>query len=114
MKIETEQRDNITLIKPIARRLDASVALRFKEEVLAIIESGAPALVLDFSQVDFIDSSCLGSLVSLLKAANGRSALVLCSLNSNIKNMFSLTRMDRVFTLCNSREDAFATLSPSA
>lgn len=114
MKIETEQHDTITLIKPIARRLDASVALRFKEEVLAIIQRGEPRLVLDFARVDFIDSSCLGSLVSLLKAANGKSTLVLCSLNSNIKNMFSLTRMDRVFTLCETAEDAFAALSPKA
>ncbi|PPS58476.1 hypothetical protein CRX72_17575 [Pantoea sp. BRM17] len=63
------------------------------------------ALILDFSRVDFIDSSCLGALISILKSLNG-GQLLLCALNSNIKSMFTLTRMDRVFTLCANREEA--------
>ena len=107
---ETDDFDGITVVTPLARRLDASVALAFKNEVLAIIQRGDPRLVLDFSKVDFIDSSCLGALISLLKATSGKGELVLSDLNGNIRTMFTLTRMDRVFTLFPARQDAIASL----
>lgn len=110
MKLETEKIENALLITPVARRLDASVALRFKESVAALIQQGETRLVLDFSRVDFIDSSCLGALISLLKSLSGKGQLVLCSLNANIKAMFALTRMDRVFTLCGDRSEALAAI----
>ncbi|WP_370641022.1 MULTISPECIES: STAS domain-containing protein [unclassified Pantoea] len=67
--------------------------------VLNTVQQGHRQLVLDFSQVDFIDSSCLGALISILKSLSQGGQLILCALNDNIKNMFTLTRMDRVFTL---------------
>jgi len=111
MKLETEKLDQATILTPVVRRLDASVALRFKEAVAAVIQQGESRLILDFSRVDFIDSSCLGALISLLKTLSGKGQLVLCSLNSNINAMFSLTRMDRVFTLCGNRSEALAIVS---
>lgn len=111
MKLETEKLDSVMVVTPVVRRLDASVALRFKESVAEQILQGETALVLDFSRVDFIDSSCLGALISLLKTMSGKGQLVLCSLNSNIKAMFSLTRMDRVFTLHGDRGEAIAALN---
>jgi len=110
MKLETEKIENALLVTPVVRRLDASVALRFKEAVTAVIQQGETQLVLDFSRVDFIDSSCLGALISLLKSLSGKGQLVLCSLNGNIKAMFALTRMDRVFTLCSDRSEALAAI----
>ena len=109
MKIEAETIQNITLLTPITRRLDASVALRFKEEVISSIQQGNRQIVIDFTRVDFIDSSCLGALISILKSLSGDGQLILCALNANIKNMFALTRMDRVFTLCADRQEALGT-----
>lgn len=106
MKVETEKHDAITIITPHARRLDAAQAPHFKQAVLNLIQQGESKLVLDFSHVDFIDSSCLGVLVSLLKAVGSRGELVLSNLNSNIQSMFKLTRMDRVFTLFAQQQDA--------
>ncbi|HAT24219.1 MAG: STAS domain-containing protein [Pantoea sp.] len=111
MKFETEKIDQALLFTPVVRRLDASVALRFKEAVAAVIQQGETALILDFSRVDFIDSSCLGALISLLKSLSGKGQLVLCALNANIKAMFALTRMDRVFTICADRSEALAVIN---
>lgn len=92
------------------RRLDASVALTFKQQVLEVIGQNNKNVLLDFSHVDFIDSSCLGALVSILKSLNGKGELVLCSLNSNIHNLFQLTRMDRIFSIQDNRQDALQML----
>lgn len=99
MNFETQTIDNVLVITPLIRRLDASVSLKFKEDIQAMIAQGAKNILLDFSRVDFIDSSCLGALVSLLKSLNGRGELAICSLNNNIHGMFKLTRMDRIFII---------------
>lgn len=99
MNIETQSVGNVLVITPLDRRLDASISSQFKEEVQAMIAQGAHHILLDFNQVDFIDSSCLGVLVSLLKALQGKGELAVCSLNNNIHSMFKLTRMDKIFTI---------------
>ncbi|TBL68335.1 STAS domain-containing protein [Hafnia alvei] len=110
MNFDIQSEDGVDIIVPLVRRLDASVAVVFKQEILSFIEQGKHVILLDFSHVDFIDSSCLGALVSILKALNGRGELALCSLNSNIQNMFKLTRMDRIFTIGQDRASTLKTM----
>jgi len=80
MKFASEIDGTAHIMTPVVRRLDAAVALQFKQQVLAVIEQGARVLILDFSRVDFIDSSCLGALISILKSLNS-GQLLLCGLN---------------------------------
>lgn len=103
MNFDIQSEDGIEIIVPLVRRLDASVAGVFKQELQSFIQQDKHYILLDFSHIDFIDSSCLGALVSILKTLNGRGELALCSLNSNIQHMFKLTRMDRIFTIGNDR-----------
>ncbi|WP_260514655.1 STAS domain-containing protein [Serratia fonticola] len=110
MNFDIQSEDGVDIIVPLVRRLDASVAVVFKQEILSFIEQSKHGILLDFSHVDFIDSSCLGALVSILKALNGRGELALCSLNSNIQNMFKLTRMDRIFTIGQDRVSTLKTM----
>ncbi|MEG2566378.1 MAG: STAS domain-containing protein, partial [Acinetobacter sp.] len=103
MNFEMHSENGVEIVVPLIRRLDASVALTFKQQVLEVIGQNNKNVLLDFSHVDFIDSSCLGALVSILKSLNGKGELVLCSLNSNIHNLFQLTRMDRIFSIQDNR-----------
>jgi anti-sigma B factor antagonist len=64
-------------------------------------------LLLNFEGVEFMSSAALNKLISLnskVKAAAGR--LKLCSLRKEIKEVFVITRLDRVFDLRKSVEDA--------
>lgn len=88
------------------RRLDASVVSAFKQQVLEAIDGETKNVLLDLSHVEFIDSSCLGALVSILKSVSGQGELVLCSLNGTIQNLFKLTRMDRIFSIKENRQEA--------
>lgn len=110
MNFDIQCEDGIDIIAPLVRRLDASVAVVFKQEILSFIEQGKHNILLDFSHIDFIDSSCLGALVSILKTLNGRGELGLCSLNSNIQHMFKLTRMDRIFKIGDDRASTLKTM----
>lgn len=112
MNIATERQPNVNIMTPSVRRLDASVAAAFKEAITRETGEDRKALIIDFSKIYFIDSSGLGMLVSLLKMMNGKGDMVLCALNPGIRNMFTLTRMDRIFRICPDRAAALAQLNP--
>jgi anti-sigma B factor antagonist len=70
--LSTDLRDNILVVRVEEKRIDASKAPAFKDEMTRCIETGQNQIVLDLSQVDFIDSSGLGALVSCLKRLGPR------------------------------------------
>ncbi|MEM1384450.1 MAG: STAS domain-containing protein [Pseudomonadota bacterium] len=88
-----------TIVKIGANRLDAAVAPEFKDGMVALIDAGSTRFVLDFSKVDFIDSSGLGALVGIYKLVNGRGSLELACLGPAVEKVFALTRMNRVFEI---------------
>ncbi|MBL5903469.1 STAS domain-containing protein [Serratia fonticola] len=106
MNFETQSIGNVLVVTLLDRRLDASVSTQFKEDIQAMIAQGSHHILLDFGQVDFIDSSFLGTLVSLLKSLHGKGELAVCSLNNNIHSMFKLTRMDKIFTIGADKSNA--------
>lgn len=104
--IEVNKVGEVTVIVPRMRRLDALAAPSFKQSVLDVIGSGENRLVLDLEGVDFIDSSGLGAMVSLLKALGGRGAIAVCNASGGVQSLFRLTRMDKVFSLLPNRDEA--------
>jgi len=86
--------------------LDGTKAAQFRQEIGNLLESSADIILVDFADVTFMDSSGLGALVLSLKnvrAAGGK--LYICSINEQIKMLFELTSMDRVFEIFPTRED---------
>lgn len=86
--------------------LDGTKAQEFRQKINESIESGANIILVDFNDVTFMDSSGLGALVLSLKTVRAAGAkLFLCSINEQIRMLFELTSMDRVFEIFPSRED---------
>ncbi|MBD0346819.1 MAG: STAS domain-containing protein [Coleofasciculus sp. Co-bin14] len=86
--------------------LDGTKAGQFRQEITKLVESNVNIVLIDFQDVTFMDSSGLGALVMELKtvrAAGGK--LFICSVNEQIKMLFELTSMDRVFEIFPTRED---------
>ncbi|WP_151638680.1 STAS domain-containing protein [Noviherbaspirillum aerium] len=109
--IEVSRERDVAIIKPQLKRIDASVALSFKEAVLKVVESGEKAVVLDLEMVQFMDSSGLGAIVSVLKALGTRGLLAVCNVKGAVLSLFKLTRMDKVFVIADTPSDAIDRLS---
>lgn len=80
-----------------------------KRMILAEVEAGTRRFVVDFAMTGYIDSSGLGILVSLskkIREAGGR--LRLASLSEDLRTLFELTRLDTLFDICGSLEEALA------
>lgn len=79
----------------------------FKQAILDEVEQGARLVIVDFTRSAYIDSSGLGALVSLGKRLRELGGdLRLAGLNDDLRTLFELTRLDALFPLFATREDA--------
>jgi anti-sigma B factor antagonist len=94
-----------------ARSLDAGNSRDFKDAVEKLFNPGAK-LVFDLSELEFIDSTGVGTLVSILRQAQGaRSEIRLCSSNEAVLAVFELVRLNRVFKIYATATEAIASYS---
>lgn len=96
---DTRQENEVTVLTLQGKRLDAALAPRFRNEVLQLVNDGAHRLVLDLANVEFMDSSGLGALVSVLKGIGNRGRMAVCNAQGSVRQLFQLTRMDKVFPI---------------
>jgi anti-sigma B factor antagonist len=90
------------------KRLDAVIAASFRESMVARIDQGQRNIVLDMSQVSFMDSSGLGAVVYVLKHLGHSGRLHICGVTPGVMAVLKLTRMDRVLKTFDSRQAAIA------
>ena len=108
MKIEHVRKNNIVVVTPKEKRLDAGVAADFKSKLTELVEQGHVNMIIDLTEVDLVDSSGLGVLVSSLKRIGKRGEVKLCNLKEGVQSLFELTRLDKVFGLYHSEAEAIA------
>ena len=111
MKIQDSVKNDILILTILEDRMDARIAVEFRDTINGYIEDQNYKIVLNLSQVQFIDSSGLGAIVSSLKTLGRQGDMVLCHLSEAVKNMFKLTRMDKVFNIYSTEKDATDALS---
>jgi anti-anti-sigma factor len=106
MMATIEKSGDITIVTLAIDTLDSGNEKRFKKEVIPIFEPNSK-VILDMREVDFIDSSGLGMLLSCYRHVSATSGeLRLCNLNEQVRTLFELVRMHRVFDIYDSRAEA--------
>ena len=93
--------------------IDIYSAPQFKEVLLNGIEGGARRVIVDLSDVTFIDSTALGVLVSGAKRVRPRNGnLDIVCTDENIIRIFEITGLDRIFGIYPSRSEAMKAVAP--
>ena len=110
MVFEETRFGDVLVAKVAERRIAAEVAHQLKEALADVVKKGNRRIVLDLSDVTFIDSGGLGALISSLKAVGGDGELVLAGSCDAVVNMFKLTRMNKVFRMFDTPDQAVAAL----
>lgn len=101
----------VTVVELIDRKILDEVSIaQIGESLSAIIaEADGIRLVLDFVSVVHMSSSALSMLITLNKRAQQSGGrLVLCNISPPIHEAFTITRLNEVFKICVSRNDAVA------
>ena len=112
--IRTEEHGEVAVIV-LAGEVDLYTAPELKQELIRVIEQGVDSVVVDMTDTSFIDSTTLGVLVSGLKRLRpngGRLALVIS--DRNIRKVFDITGLDRVFPIYDEQPEALAAVVPAS
>jgi anti-sigma B factor antagonist len=111
MIIKIKQQEKYTAVMIAENEASLKNAEAFKTEMMQLVDTGAKNMILDFSQVTYVDSSFLGSLVASLKyAISNGSDIYLVELQKDIYDLLHLIRMNKVFKIFDSEEQAAASL----
>lgn len=106
MEITRQTIDGVLVVKVCEDRIDAAVAIRFKDALREATVDAPARIVLDLSRVTFMDSSGLGAVIGAMKQLAPDRRLELAALSPAVQKVFRLTRMDRVFVIHASPEQA--------
>ena len=106
MLVSTTWHGKIVVLHVDLATVDASKSVEFKTEVLRVLEEDSDGLILDMSKVEFIDSAGLGAIVGAFKAWGKRGPFMVVGVTSAVSRIFRLTRMDKVFNIHATTEDA--------
>ena len=99
MNLNARRLGNSFVVTVDAPRIDAAVAIQFKDLIREATANAKGRVLLDLTQVQFVDSSGLGAIVAAKKQAPAGQTLELCGLSPSVQKVFALTRMDSVFSI---------------
>jgi len=108
MKIETRKTENATVIS-IKGRMDAVSSPEFEKQVSELMAKGERDLIIDFSELDYISSAGLRSILTTakkLKEKEGR--LLLSALREMVKEVFEISGFSAIIPIYESVESALA------
>lgn len=90
--------------------LDAFSEPTFRKVIGKCIDDGPKNIVLDLSQIDFVDSSGLGALVQIAKQAQNSSGSLQIVPNSRVTQTVKLVRLEKFLSLQTSVDIALANI----
>lgn len=94
-------------ILAVQGEVDVYTAPRLKEEINQRLEAGVSKLVVDLSEVAYMDSSGLGVLIGALRRARDAGGdLLVASPNPRIARILDVTGLSRIFNVREATDDA--------
>ena len=99
-QLEIVERTESAAAARLSGDLDIVTSDDVKRELVELIDAGHPALVLDLSDVGFVDSSGLGVLVAVHRHAESKGGgFVVRSAPPQVRRLFEITRLGDLLTL---------------
>jgi len=106
MDISSTSHGSVEVVSIPFSKIDARVAINLKSLLKNLINEGKTEIVLDLSEVDFIDSSGLGVLVTILKRIRPEGDIRLSGVRERVRSLLELTRLDDFFQIHVSKNAA--------
>jgi anti-sigma B factor antagonist len=96
-----EKVDSACVVTVLIRELDTNASEELASRLLSLIEeTKAKRFVLNFENVRFMESSCFGALVTFLKElAKVDGKVALTNVTENVRFLFTVTKLDKVFPI---------------
>ena len=106
MEIAIDKERNYTILK-IKGDVDLYSSPQVRKQILALANKKHANILVDFLEVTYMDSSGVATLVEALQLTNKNGGkLRLFNLDQPIKDVFELSRLDRVFEIYDDESKA--------
>lgn len=108
-RLDIEEVNDVTIARFTDKKiLDESNIQVIGNQLFSLVDDDhRQKIVLDFTNVEYLSSAALGKLITMdkkVKATGGK--LRLCAIRSDILEVFKITRLDKLFTIKETREKA--------
>ncbi len=104
----TPEGSKVVILAPTGR-LDITTAWQFRLKLQEAISAASPHILVNLSEVNFIDSSGLTSLVAGMRDADKvDGSFRICNVHPEAKLVFEVTMMDSVFEIYETEAEAIA------
>ncbi len=106
LDVKTKSEDSVTIIE-IDGEVDLYSSPALRKVLLEMTKAQNKAILVDLAKVKYMDSSGVATLVEALQQVGKyEGKLKLANLRDAVKNVFELSRLDKVFDIYESVEDA--------
>jgi anti-sigma B factor antagonist len=104
--VQTRTEGNAQVIA-IEGEVDLKTSPQLRDELLEVVGQAPEKIVVDLSQVRYMDSSGVGTIVEAKRRADSNGAtILLAGLQPRVRSVFEITQLDKFFTICDSVDDA--------
>ena len=108
MQIEKSNNNGVTTLT-VSGEVDLHASPKLREELQACVSEKTPVLLVDFTGVDYIDSSGLATFIEYLRDASAhKGKIALFGLKKKVRTIFDLVRLNELFTITDSADAAVA------
>jgi anti-sigma B factor antagonist len=108
-RIDIEQIGDVTVARFTDKKiLDENNIQLIGNQLFGLVEEeGRKKIVLDFSNVEYLSSAALGKLITMDKKVKGAGGkLRLCAIRPDIYEVFAITKLNKLFTICDDQDQA--------
>jgi len=115
MRISVSFKEDVAIMALTGKFVAGSDGPFLRQKVKDLIDAGAKKLVLDFTEVPYIDSTGLGFLAgSRVTAQNAGVSVVLAGVNQHVKRILDGVRLTPFFVLAADEAEALSKVNASA
>jgi len=110
-RLDVNEVGDVTVVRFKDKKIveDINIEELGRELFQLIEEDGRKKLLLNFSSVDFLSSSALGKLITLEKKVRAHGGVLkLSNIRPEIYEVFTITKLDRLFDIKDDEADALA------
>jgi anti-sigma B factor antagonist len=105
LTIDLQQNDDYWLLK-LHGDLDYGECASFRMNIDRVLQSGVGGVIVDLSELEYLDSSGLGLLLSLSKEFGAQGGKLVLVTNETVDNILSLTRLNGIFSTAQTLDEA--------
>jgi len=107
MNFDVQEDQGVVILTLKGEMVGGPDAVVLSEKLHQLIAEDKAKVVVDMSQVRWMNSSGLGILIGGLNTVRKvRGDLKLCGLTEKPRHLMKITQLDKVFDICNTKEEA--------